>query len=249
VGAPPSTLFNGPEIALLGQAARQMRLNVNEETLLLYDAALGHRPDWLPAMVGKANLLRRLGRNAEATRLMQRAAAQDPLAAGFLSARGRNALLPYVALYPMSEVGVPLEENGITSNFNETDYFTQQIRGILNLPDSVGLNRVLKAKVAGDRMASIQELHGLMQDHVIPEDLGFMLEGNLDMLNHDYLGAIAAYNQALDFHLTPWPEISYNRGLAFILVDNYTNGCAELRYAARQGFEPAERMLGSLCNF
>jgi hypothetical protein len=76
-----------------------------------------------------------------------------------------------------------------------------------------------------------------------------MLEGNINMLNHDYLGAVAAYNQAVDFHANDWPEITYNRGLAFILLNNYTNGCAELDSSARQGFAPAEKMLRSLCNF
>lgn len=248
-GSPPAARFNSPETGLLNRAARQSRDGFTEEALLSFDAALAARPNWLPALIGKANLLRRLGRDAQARQIMNQANSIDPLATGFLAARGRNGLLPYLALYPHNQVPMPELTDRELADFSEADYFTQQMRTIMGLPDTAELSRFLRAKVAGDRIASIDELHELMRYRVIPEDLGFMLEGNLDMLNHDYLGAVAAYNQALDFHLTPWPEISYNRGLAFILLDNYDNGCAELRYAARQGFDPAEKMLGSLCNF
>ncbi len=234
---------------MLQRASRQIRDGFTEQAILSYDAALGQRPNFLPAMVGKANLLRRLGREAEARTLMNKANGIDPLATGLLSARGRNGLLGYLALYPRSEVPIPEMNEAELAAFSEADYFTRQMRTILSLSDTTALSKVLKAKVAGNRAASIQELHGLMRYHVIAEDVGFMVEGNLDMLNHDYLGAVAAYNQALDFHLTPWPEISYNRGLAFILLENYSNGCAELRYAAQQGFDPAVGMFDSLCNF
>lgn len=234
---------------MLNRAYRQVRLGQTEDALMTYNAILGIRPEWLPGLVGRAELLNRLGRQNEANEYKQRAMRINPLATGFLMARGRNALLQYLALYPEAVMEAPMMSESAIVAFSQEEYFDQQLRTIINLPDSTLLASTLKAKVSGNRVASIQALHNLMRDRVIEPDLGFMLEGNLDMLNHDYLGAVAAYNQAIDFHQAPWPEITYNRGLAFILLDNYTNGCAELQTSAQQGFEPAREMLGSLCTF
>lgn len=245
----PVATFNGPEVGMLNLATRQFRSGQPQEALNTYDAIIGIRPNWLPALVGKSVMLQRLGRQREARNFRQRAERINPIATGFLAAKGQSGLLAYLALYPQEEAPAPSFDESSATNFLEADYFTQQLQYIMQLPDSVNIAKVLRPKVAGNRIASTQALHELMIDQMIPEDLGFMLEGNLDMLNHDYLGAIAAYNQALDLHYTPWPEITYNRGLAFILIDNYTNGCAELKYSASQGFKPAEEMLRSLCNF
>lgn len=245
----PVANYGGPIVGMLNQAYRQLRGGQTEDALMTYNAILGQRPNWLPALVGKAEMLRRIGRQVEANRVQQQAARIDPLATGFLLARGRNALLRYLALYPESALP-PLDMDDAAANaFSEGDYFGQQLRTIMQLDDSISLSEVLQAKVTGNRIKSIQILHNLMEDRIIEADLGFMLEGNLDMLNHDYLGAVAAYNQAIDFHLAPWPEITYNRGLAFILLDNYTNGCAELQSSAQEGFMPARKMLSSLCSF
>ncbi|PHI21562.1 hypothetical protein CEQ90_01745 [Lewinellaceae bacterium SD302] len=249
----PRANFNSREVGLLNEANRLLRFGRTEEAIMSYDAILGIRPNWLPGIVGKAELLNRIGRTAEADRYKQRALRQDPIATGLLMARGRNALLSYLALYPESELPVPVLGDDVDdvqiADFSLESYFDQQLRRIIDLPDSSALAMTLKAKIAGNRTASIRTLHEFMEDRLISEDLGFMLEGNLDMLNHDYLGAVAAYNQAMDFHFEPWPEITYNRGLAFILLDNYTNGCAELQRSAQEGFEPARRMLAGLCNF
>lgn len=245
----PVADFGGPEVGLLNLAYRQFRNGRIEQAIISYDAILAIRPDWLPALVGKSEILRRVGRDGEADTYSKRAMRIDPVATGFLVARGRNGMLRYLALYPETKLGLPGGTDEPITTFNPDNYLEQRLMDISRLPDSVAIAKILKAKVAGNRPGSIMALHQLMRDRLIDEDLGFMLEGNLDMLNHDYLGAIAAYNQALDFHLTPWPEVNYNRGLAFILIDNYTNGCAELRHAAYQGFSPAEGMLRSLCNF
>lgn len=245
----PVANYGGPAVGLLNQAYRQIRFSQMDEATMTYDAILAQRPDWLPALVGKAALLQRIGRQSEAKRYEDRAYRIDPTATGFLMAKGRNALLRYLALYPESALDQPEMTEKETANFSKKMYFEQQLQTILDLPDTTMLAKVLQAKVSGDRAESIQLLHNLMQDQTISTDFGFMLEGNLDMLNHDYLGAVAAYNQAIDFHASPWPEITYNRGLAFILLNNYTNGCAELEESAREGFAPAAKMLGSLCSF
>lgn len=247
--AMPATNYGGPAVGLLNQAYRQIRSGQIDEATMTYDAILAQRPNWLPALVGKAALLQRIGRQSEANRYQQSATRIDPLATGLLMAKGRNALLRYLALYPEEALPQTTMTDEETSTFSRGAYFDQQLEAILAMSDSTTLAKILQAKVAGDRAKSINLLHNLMQDQKVSTDLGFMLEGNINMLNHDYLGAVAAYNQAVDFHAEDWPEITYNRGLAFILLNNYTNGCAELELSARKGFAPADKMLRSLCNF
>ena len=247
--AMPVANYGGPAVGLLNQAYRQIRSGQFNEAIMTYDAIDAQRPDWLPSLVGRSTLLQRTGANAEAGRYRDKAYRIDPVATGFLMAKGRNALLRYLALYPESALpDVDMTDEEMKS-FSRGAYFDQQLETIISLPDSITVNKILQAKVAGDRIKSTQLLHSLMKDREISVDLGFMLEGNLDMLNHDYLAAVASYNQAIDLHGNEWPEITYNRGLAFILLNNYTNGCAELDVSARQGFAPANKMLRSLCTF
>jgi len=46
-----------------------------------------------------------------------------------------------------------------------------------------------------------------------------------------------------------WPELHYNRGLGYILMHNYMNGCEDLALAAKKGFGTAAIMRQSLCDF
>jgi hypothetical protein len=76
-----------------------------------------------------------------------------------------------------------------------------------------------------------------------------MLRANLRLANHDYLAAIALYNEALSQYGMDWPELYYNRGVAYVLLNNYANGCADLSFSAESGFVPANALYRDLCNF
>lgn len=105
----------------------------------------------------------------------------------------------------------------------------------------------LQQKVDQDVLAARRTLNALPDTY--NQGVKKMLLANLSMLNHDYVAAINLYTDAQLKDAVDWPELQYNRGLGYILVNDYMSGCNDLKQAAREGFKPASVMFESLCNF
>ncbi|MEL7160778.1 MAG: hypothetical protein AAFN92_08470, partial [Bacteroidota bacterium] len=172
-------------------------------------------------------------------------------ATAFFLARGHNGLLPFLALYPQEWYA---ENYGFTGELDlpdgepltPQDYFTHQYFRITNAADTALAVQLLREKVDQNMLATEALLDELPRGY--NPAVTQMLEANLAMLNHDYSAAVSLYGDAATKNTTDWPEITYNRGLGYILLHDYVNGCADLSQAARSGFAPAATMFGSLCN-
>ena len=238
-------------IAELNRAHRQQLTGQFENALLTYSSALAYQPGWVPALTARATLYQRLGRRLEAQKDQLRANRTNPLATSFFMAKGHNALLPFLALYPQewfaeqygfgNAVDLPGE---ITT---PQAYFTEQYFEIMSGPEAAAAVQLLRQKVNQDILATERSLNELPRDY--NPGVRRMLEANLALLNHEYPAAINLYTDAEFKHGADWPELYYNRGLGYILQFNYMNGCEDLAKASRDGFAPAQAMLSSLCNF
>ncbi|MTB52336.1 hypothetical protein [Lewinella sp. W8] len=238
-------------VAKLNLAYRQQLNGQFEEALLTYNSALAWQADWIPALTGRAALYQRLGRHAEADRDRAIAERQDPYATAFFMAKGRHALLPFLALYPQEwyqkEYGFNTTEDPLSPPSTPQAYYTYQYFSIQNTEVTAPAVAALQHKVLQDVPASRRALLDLPRDY--NTSVVDMLSGNLAMLEHDYDKAVAHYNNALLTNTVHWPELYYNRGLGNILLHNYMNGCADLSKSADAGFTPAQVMFQSLCNF
>lgn len=244
--------YGATEVNMLMQAHQFMRGARWEQSVMTYNALLGQRPNWAPALLGRAALFARTGRDAEAEQDYNRAFRQNPLAARFLMAKGPNDLIQFLALYPADWFE---EEGGLAPlaaaqpNYSDFNLFEEQYDEIVSLEDSCELSEVLLLKIDGDRLASRIALDNpkeLLSQH---QALLHMQRGNLAMLNHDYLTAISYYQRSDQTNDGYWPEVTYNRALANILLLNYAQGCEGLSKANADGFSAAAPLLQSLCNF
>ncbi|MEM7571446.1 MAG: hypothetical protein AAF433_01045 [Bacteroidota bacterium] len=244
--------FGAAEVNMLMQAHQFMRGARWEQSIMTYNALLGQRPNWAPALLGRAELFSRIGRDAEAEQDYDRAFRQNPLAARFLMAKGPNDLIQFLALYPadwFEEEGVVAPSAINQTYFSDFNLFEEQYEEIVSLEDSCELSEVLLLKIDGDRLASRIALDNpkeLLSQH---QALLHMQRGNLAMLNHDYLTAISYYQSSEQTNGGDWPEVTYNRALANILLLNYAQGCEDLNRANADGFSAAAPLLQSLCNF
>lgn len=238
-------------VAQLNLGHRQQLTGQFEQALLTYNGALAWQADWIPALTARATLYQRLGRNLEAERDRANAERQDPYATAFFMAKGRGALLPFLALYPQewyqNNYGFNPAENTFGPPNTPQAYFTSQYLSIQNTEATEPAVVALQHKVLQDVPASRRALLDLPRDY--NTSVVDMFYGNLAMLEHDYDKAVAHYNNALLTNTVNWPELYYNRGLGNILLHNYMNGCADLSTSAQAGFAPAQVMLNSLCNF
>ncbi|MEM1357473.1 MAG: hypothetical protein AAGF89_04705 [Bacteroidota bacterium] len=245
------TSYGNLPVAELNRAHRQQLTGQFEVALMTYNSALAFQPNWVPALTARAALYYRLGRELEAKRDELLAARQNPEATALFLAKGHNALLPFLALYPQDwyaehygftgEVNLPGEVNTSQS------YFTYQYVHITEAPDTALAVKMLQQKLDHDILASQRSLEELPRDY--NPTVRKMLEANLAMLNHDYPAAINLYTDAELNSTVKWPELKYNRGLGYILMHNYMNGCQDLSASARAGFAPAATMFSGLCNF
>jgi tetratricopeptide (TPR) repeat protein len=246
-----ATSYANLPISKLNQAHREQRTGQFEIALLTYNSALAYQPNWVPALTGRAELLYRLGRNLEARKDHTHAQRMNPTATAFFLSRGHNGLLPFLALYPQDWY---TEQYGFSEEYNPEGkedltpqaYFTHQYLEIIGAVDTGLAVRFLREKVEQNILKSKALLRELPRDY--NPAVKSMLEANLAMLNHDYSEAINLYTDAESRLLNDWPELHYNRGLGYILLHNYMNGCADLSEASRAGFAPAEMMYSSLCN-
>lgn len=245
------TSYGNLPIAELNRAHRQQLTGQFENALLTYSSALAYQPGWVPVLTARATLYQRLGRRLEAQKDQQLANRTNPLATSFFMAKGHNALLPFLALYPQEWFA---EQYGFGNTadlpiIDETPqaYFTEQYFEIMAGPDTATAVQALRLKVNQDILATERTLEELPRNY--NPAVRRMLEANLALLNHDYPAAINLYTDAAFKHGADWPELYYNRGLGYILQFNYMNGCEDLTTASREGYAPAKAMLTSLCNF
>ncbi len=245
------TSYGNFPVAELNRAHRQQLTGQFENALLTYNSALAYQPNWIPALTARAVLYQRLGRALEAQRDRQSANRMDPLATSFFMAKGHNALMPFLALYPQEwfveqyGFGIAVDLPGETNS--PQAYFTEQYFEIMAGPEAAPAVQVLRNKVNQEIIATQRTLNELPRDY--NKGVRRMLEGNLAMLNQDFPAAINLYTDAELKHGSTWPELYYNRGLGYILQLNYMSGCQDLTKASRAGFPPAKSMLSSLCNF
>lgn len=244
------TNYSNLPVAQLNRAHRQQLTGQFEVALLTYNSALAWQPDWVPALAARSELLYRLGRNLEAERDRMQAFRQNPVATAFFLAKGRNSLMPFLALYPRDWYRLNYGLNASDMNGKEFStpqaYFYDQYISIVNSPDTALAVRALQQKVGHEVLAAGRTLDELPRTY--NQGVRKMLEANLAMLNHNYSEAVNLYTDAALKGGVAWPELHYNRGLGFILMQNYMNGCEDLALAAKEGFGPGVVMYESLCN-
>ncbi len=238
-------------VGQLNRAHRQQLTGQFELALLTYNSALAWQPDWVPVLTARSSLLYRLGRSLEAERDRLRAERQNPTATAFFLAKGRNGLLPFLALYPQEwyqmNYGFTAQARFASTGPTPSEYFYEQYLTITSAPDTALAVRALQQKVNQDVLSSRRTLEAMPRTY--HQGVRKMLLANLAMLNHDYAEAINLYTDVSLKEAVSWPELNYNRGLGYILMNDYVNGCQDLSQAAKAGFKPANVMLESLCNF
>lgn len=244
------TSYGNLPVAQLNRAHREQLTGQFEVALLTYNSALAWQPDWVPALAARSELLYRLGRNLEAQRDRQQAARQNPNATAFFLAKGRNGLMPFLALYPRewyrTNYGLEAPDRSGKERSTPQAYFYDQYLSIINAPDTALAVLALQQKVGHEVLDSRRTLAELPRTY--HHGVRKMLEANLAMLNHNYADAVNLYTDASLKNGVEWPELYYNRGLGNILLQNYMGGCEDLSRAARADFGPAVVMYQSLCN-
>lgn len=243
--------YSNLPVGQLNRAHRQQLTGQFELALLTYNSALAWQPDWVPALAARSTLLYRLGRNLEAQKDRAMAERQNPTATAFFLAKGRNGLMPFLALYPREwyseNYGLEISEDIAFTDDSPQSYFYEQYNSIINAPDTALAVLALQQKVDQDVLASQRSIDALPRGY--NQGVRKMLMANLAMLNHEYSDAVNLYNDAALKNGVTWPELHYNRGLGNILMHNYMNGCQDLSKASKDGFPPATVMYESLCNF
>jgi len=152
------TSYGNLPVAQLNRAHREQLTGQFEVALLTYNSALAWQPDWVPALAARSELLSRLGRDLEAQRDRQQAARQNPTATAFFLAKGRNGLMPFLALYPRDwyRINYGLEAPDRSGNEPATPqaYFYGQYLSIINAPDTALAVLALQQKVGHEVLDS-----------------------------------------------------------------------------------------------
>lgn len=253
----PYQNYAGQQVYNLTRAQQFLRNGQWEQAILTFDIALAQQPFWVPALVGRSNVLQLVGRELEAERDRELALRLNRTATQVLLARGRQQPIRFLALYPEEwmrdygfEPGASLRPGRPHAAFaGNFDYFNFQSDRIRAAPDSCQVTQAIRYKLSGEyayaeNLLLDQTDYGTEDRALIP-----MLRANLRLANHDYLAAIALYNEALREYGEDWPELYYNRGVAYVLLNNYTNGCTDLARSMEAGFVPATELFQSMCNF
>ncbi|PPK88916.1 hypothetical protein CLV84_1890 [Neolewinella xylanilytica] len=236
----------------LGQMAETellIRAGRVDEAVALFDAMLAQQPDWVPALTARANLLHRLGRATEARRDQDRAMQLNPIAARFYGAKRNFSLLPFIALYPADWFDgryYPGQSSTRPAQTpSPTEYRAERVRH-LDVDAHDPIITFLRMKATGDEGVLRLSAHGFAIDQ--SEPWRAMMMGNLALLRQDLYQALQYYNDA-ELSGGNWPELRYNRGLVEILLNNLTNGCADLQSSQQAGYPPALEMLTGLCTY
>ncbi|MEM6396269.1 MAG: hypothetical protein AAF741_07975 [Bacteroidota bacterium] len=265
--------YNTAKILQLQEAYQAMRAGQWILSEQRYEATLVNNPDWVPGLVGMANLMNRTGRATEARQYLDRAIRVDAVAAEFLMLNNPADLIRFIALYPsnvdmevlsrLPQVGTQPDELRVSTaasgtfinNANNNDdidqfnYFEPGMLAINDLPEDDIYYQTLKLFVNSDMIGAKRLLRSPTDTYADEPSLYSFTLGNLAMLNGQYVMAMDHYDRTKLRLSQDWPEAQYNRGLAKIKVNVYDQGCRFLQQAAAQDYLPAEHMLKSLCSF
>lgn len=215
----------------------------SEDAVLAYDAILAQRPGWVPALVGRASLLARLGRSEQAKRDMQTARQISPTATDFYTAGSRYGLITFIALYPRQWLDGKFGTDELPSTRTQSDERVL-LAGLADRDDPDLL--LLRAKLTGSSVQLDDRLRQTL-DRRADAWSDFML-GNLALVKQDYLNAVRFYNDAFSAG-ADWPEMYYNRGIAEILQYAYAQGCADLAVSHQGGYAPGLALHSALCTY
>ncbi len=209
----PYQNYAGQQVYNLTRAQQFLRNGQWEQAILTFDIALAQQPFWIPALVGRSNVLQLVGRELEAQRDRELALRLNRTATQVLVARGRRQPIQFLALYPEEwlrehgfEPGASLRAGrphaALAGNFNYFDFQSDRIQAA---PDSCRVTQAIRYKLSGEYVYA----ENLLLDHAVthPQDRALipMLRANLRLANHDYLAAIALYNEALYQYGEDWP--------------------------------------------
>ena len=235
-------------VAELAQIRQLVRFGQTEEAIIAFDALLARQPDWVAALIERSTLFQRLGRDIEARRDRDRALRLNPEAARFYLAQGSFSLLDFIALYPDDWFDAYYQGGEfLTGMRTETDLGLHQQRQVDQLAEVEGVDPAiafLRLKTRGENYTIDDLLDRSAAQH--SRQWNDLMLGNLALLRQDFLTAVQYYDDAV-LSGAHWPELYYNRGLAYILLNKYANGCSDLEQSYRLGFLPGETMLRSLC--
>jgi tetratricopeptide (TPR) repeat protein len=215
----------------------------SENAVLAYDAILAQRPAWVPALVGRANLLARLGRREQSQRDLNLARQLSPVAADFFTAGSRYGLIAFIALYPRQWLDGKYGTGELPSTRTQSEE-RLLLAGLADRDDPDLL--LVRAKLEGASLQLDDRLRHAL-DRRADAWSDFML-GNLALLKQDYLTAVRYYNDAFSAG-ADWPEMYYNRGLAEILQYSFSQGCADLAVSYQGGYAPALGLHTALCTY
>ncbi|MEM8584940.1 MAG: hypothetical protein AAGF87_11750 [Bacteroidota bacterium] len=256
--------YNTSKILQLQEAYQAMRAGQWILSEQRYEATLANNADWVPGLVGMANLMIRTGRETEANQYLNRAIRVDPVAAEFLMLNNPTDLIRFLALYPantelevlsgLPQVGYPTngERFAAASSGNLSgrfEYFSAVPDAISDLPEDDIFYRTLKLMLDSDLIAAGRLMRAPTETYLDDPTLYSFTQGNLAMMNGQYVMAMDHYDRTKLRLAEDWPEAMYNRGLAKIRVNRYDVGCQFLQQAAQQNYLPAQRMLAGLCSF
>ncbi|MGB3548148.1 MAG: hypothetical protein WBA17_14320 [Saprospiraceae bacterium] len=237
--------------ALLNEAERLVRSGQLEQAILRYDAALAKVPNWLPALVERALLLNRIGRTLEARRDLNHAERVDPIATNFLMGRNSEAIIKYLALFPgasLDQVESP-HDYFVYPDYEQPNYLAQELAQLQLLPDSSLVARIVREQIAGNWLRAELYIDEYPERNLDERATKAFLHGTLEMILHDYQSALADYDRVVQYGGGNWPELQYNRALAYILSNNFNQGCTLLSEAVNADYPPAERIYVPVCGY
>jgi serine/threonine-protein kinase len=106
-------------------------------------------------------------------------------------------------------------------------------------------NRSFAYKVLGDYSSAELDVNQLIE---LPEDRPeyWNMKGNLLVLHGDLLAAIDCYSRAISYD-NEYADAVYNRGIAFLLLNNPFKSCEDLELSIELGYSKAEVILENFC--
>lgn len=246
-------------IGYLNEATFLVRKGQMQNALIEIEKALGQQPDWIPALVQRAEILNLMGRKEEADAEIKRAQRLNRITTDVLMSYRMASPIRYQALYPQAWINQEYEiltPDILTGEVNEPalehlalDYFDIQYNQILLTPDTTAIGLLLRDMVNSRVNDAPIYLADYLGQATTSDPLRNMFEGNVQLLNRQLERALFYYTMAIEQGGEFWPELYYNRGLTLIYMNRYPAGCQNLITSSERGFRPATVLLANLCNF
>ncbi|MEL7378457.1 MAG: hypothetical protein AAFN65_16075, partial [Bacteroidota bacterium] len=247
--------YNTSKILQLQEAYQAMRAGQWILSEQRYEATLVNNADWVPGLVGMANLMIRTGREREAKQYLERAIRVDPVASEFLMLNNPADLIRFIALYPsgvemdvlsgLPQVGYQTSNSRSTfaagNLSSEFRFFEPALNALSDLPEDEVFFQTLNLFLESDMIGAGRLLRSPSETYLDEPTLYSFTLGNQAMLNGEFVMAMDYYDRTKLRLAEDWPEAMYNRGLAKIRVNRYDLGCQFLQQAAQLGYLPAQR--------